>query len=190
MPLLMLKDLPRYDCLLEAAHKFPDLDPSATEVFLHLLRAGDVAFDVCNEHLAKRNFSQGRFTVLMLLFDKKCCEGMEHSPAQLAEMAGVTRATMTGLIDTLERDGFVTRATDPSDRRQMIVRLTDKGVQFLEDFLPEHFRRMAGLMATLTENDRKTLVRLLNKIVAQAAALRPGADDGHSSSGPAAAGGA
>ena len=36
----MLKDLPRYECLLEASRKFPDLDPSATEVFLHLLRAG------------------------------------------------------------------------------------------------------------------------------------------------------
>ena len=40
MPLLMLKDLPRYDCLLEAARSFPDLDPSACEAFLNLLRAG------------------------------------------------------------------------------------------------------------------------------------------------------
>ena len=40
MPLLLLKDLPRYECLLESAKDFPDLDPSAAEAYLHLLRAG------------------------------------------------------------------------------------------------------------------------------------------------------
>ena len=55
MPLLMLKDLPRYECLLEASREFPDLDPSATEVFLHLLRAGDEAFRVVESHLAQHD---------------------------------------------------------------------------------------------------------------------------------------
>ena len=54
MPLLLLKDLPRYECLLEAAREFPDLDPSATEVFLNLLRTGDEAFRVAEAHLAEQ----------------------------------------------------------------------------------------------------------------------------------------
>jgi len=33
---LMLKELPRYECLLEAAENFPELDPSAIEAVLHL----------------------------------------------------------------------------------------------------------------------------------------------------------
>ena len=33
MPLLLLKDLPRYECLLEAAKEFPALDPSAVEAY-------------------------------------------------------------------------------------------------------------------------------------------------------------
>jgi len=41
MPHLMLKDLPRYECLLEGAKKFPELDPSACEAYLNLLRTGD-----------------------------------------------------------------------------------------------------------------------------------------------------
>ena len=65
MPLLMLKDLPRYECLLEAAREFPDLDPSATEVFLHLLRTGDEAFRVVEAHLAQHDITQGGFSVLM-----------------------------------------------------------------------------------------------------------------------------
>jgi len=167
----MLKDLPRYECLLEASQKFPDLDPSACEAFLHLLRAGDEAFRVSDENWARHHISHGRFTVLLFLLDKTKSCPKAHTPAELADMAGVTRATMTGLIDTLERDGLVTRTPDPNDRRMMSVALTPHGYARLQAILPGHFKMMAALMATLDESERKTLVRLLTKILEQAAEL-------------------
>ncbi len=175
MPLLLLKDLPRYECLLECAQHFPGLDPSACELFLHLLRTGDEAFRVTDAHFQAQGLSQGRFTVLMLLYDKTCGESHARTPAQLAEQAGVTRATMTGLIDTLERDGMVTRTPDPTDRRMLSVSLTAHGVGFLERMLPEHFRRISVLMDALSENERRTLVRLLGKVAAQASSAFPDA---------------
>lgn len=165
MPLLMLKDLPRYECLLEGAKRFPDMDPSAVEAYLHLLRTGDEVFRVSDALLAANSISQGRFTVLMLLLDKVANCPRASTPAELAEMAGVTRATMTGLIDTLERDGFVKREPDPHDRRMMSVNLTSAGEEFVARFLPEHFRRIAALMSGLTESERKTLVQLLGKVL-------------------------
>ena len=185
MPLLLLKDLPRYECLLEAAKLFPELDPSACEVFLHLLRTGDEAFRVTEENFHAKGLSQGRFTVLMLLYDKACGKTNVLTPAQLAEKAGVTRATMTGLIDTLERDGMVTRRPDPSDRRQLSVELTPVGTAFLNKMLPEHFRRIAALMTALTESERRTMVRLLGKIAARASEAFPPADSSSSASGRA-----
>jgi DNA-binding MarR family transcriptional regulator len=173
MPHLLLKDLPRYECLLECAQHFPVLDPSACEVFLHLLRTGDEAFRVTDAHFQTRGLSQGRFTVLMLLFDHANHRTTIVSPALLAEQAGVARATMTGLIDTLERDGMVTRKPDPADRRQLLVELTAEGIAFLESLLPDHFRRIGALMTTLSENERRTLVRLLGKIAAQASCAFP-----------------
>jgi DNA-binding MarR family transcriptional regulator len=175
MPLLMLKDLPRYECLLEAARTFPDLDPSACEAYLNLLRAGDEAYRQSETFFNEHDMSPGRFTVLMLLYDKLQGEPLPQTPADLAEKAGVTRATITGLVDTLERDGLVTREHDSGDRRMMLVHLTHKGHATLREILPGHFRRMAALMAPLSEHDRKTLVRLLNKVAGQAGALATGA---------------
>src|SRR5947209_3818186 len=115
MPLLLLKDLPRYECLLEGAKEFPELDPSACEAFLHVLRTGDEVFSVAERNLAAHNISQGRFGVLMLLWGSSQrraasnggpCGPSPRTPAELADAAGVTRATMTGLVDTLERDGL------------------------------------------------------------------------------------
>ena len=170
MPLLMLKDLPRYECLLEASREFPELDPSATEVFLHLLRTGDEAFRVVEAHLAEHDITQGGFSVLMALWGQCQREGRELplSPAGLADRTGVTRATMTGLVDTLERDGLVRRAPDTADRRMMTVQLTPRGERKLLKILPAHFRQMAWLMAPLSEPERKTLVRLLTKVLGRA----------------------
>jgi DNA-binding MarR family transcriptional regulator len=180
MPLLLLKDLPRYECLREGASEFPELDPSACEVFLHLLRTSDEVFGVSERNLADHNISQGRFSVLMLLWSSShrqseatagCGHAGPRTPAELADAAGVTRATMTGLIDTLERDGFVRREPDPNDRRMMSVKLTEKAEVFLRGLLPTHFRIMAELMAPLSEAERKTLVGLLTKVLQSAVDL-------------------
>jgi DNA-binding MarR family transcriptional regulator len=80
---------------------------------------------------------------------------------------------MTGLIDTLERDGFVKRERAPDDRRMMLVRLTAKGTAFLDRILPGHFRRIAAVMHHLTETERKTLVILMGKIQQNMAVIRP-----------------
>ncbi len=173
MPLLLLKDLPRYECLLEVAQQLPGLDPSACEVFLHLLRTGDEAFRVTEDHFHAKGLSQGRFTVLMLLYNKTSGETLSLAPAQLAERSGVTRATMTGLIDTLERDGMVTRSPHPEDRRQLCVELTPRALGLLAEILPEHFRRIVALMGVLSENERRTMVRLLSKIAASAGETFP-----------------
>lgn len=169
MPHLLLKDLPRYECLLECAKRMPGLEPSACESYLHLLRAADEAFRVVDAHFNARGVTQGRFTVLMLLIDKGAWAPCAHSPATLAEMAGVSRATMTGLIDTLERDGLVIRNPDAVDRRQLLVSITAKGEELLLSMLPEHFHRIRLLLAPLSELERRSFVQLLSKIADHAA---------------------
>ena len=174
MPHLLLKNLPRYECLLEASKEFPELDPSACEAFLHLLRTGDEAFLYAEQNLTEHGISHGRFGVLMLLWGDCQNPGANShgmTPAELADQSNVTRATMTGLVDTLERDGFVKRAADTDDRRMMRVALTRRAEKFLEQLLPGHFQRMAALMAPLSQAERRTLVKLLAKIQQQAMSL-------------------
>ncbi len=169
MPLLMLKDLPRYECLLECAKRFPDLNPDAASLFMQLLRTADELFEVKADFMRQHNISNGRFTVLMLLSAAGSMEGdadlnPPKSPADLAEMAGVTRATMTGLIDTLEKDGLVRREPDPHDRRAMLVHLTEAGDAFMARILPHYFNRVTAIMDPLSAAEKKKLIQLLTKV--------------------------
>ncbi len=171
MQRLVLKELPRYECLVEASKQFPDLKPAACEAFMHLIRASEEVMRVMNAHFAAHNITQGRFLVMMLLLEKQGGCPRPTTPAGLADHASVSRATITGLLDTLERDGFVSRQPDPTDRRQMSVHLTPKGQEFMHDFLPAHFRLITQLMGNLSENEQQTLSRLLTKVSMQAASL-------------------
>jgi DNA-binding MarR family transcriptional regulator len=170
---IRLKEVPRYDCLVEAARSHPDCDPSATYAFLNLLYTGDEVSALLEEHFADHGISAGRFRVLMLLFrDKPAGCKQADTPAELAAELGVSRATVTGLLDTLERDGFLRRAPTVTDRRQLTIALTSRGDAFMRRFLPGHFRLISGLAADMTEAERKTFVRLLAKLTARAGSTR------------------
>ena len=101
---------------------------------------------------------------------------------ELAEALNITRTAVNQHIAGLERDGYVKREPDPDDRRMMSVRLTPKAEIFLREMLPAHFQIMAKVMAPLSESERKTLVRLLTKVLLSATEL------GSAQTGPAVGG--
>lgn len=157
----MLKELPRFECLLEAAEEYPTLSPSATEAFLNLLRTGDMVFEEESAFLARHSISQGRFNVLMLLHH--CCDELS-TPAALADHAGVARATMTGLLDTLEKDALVIRQADPEDRRVVLVSLTEAGRTLINRILPDYFECVSQMMEPLSTPEQRMLTMLLQKV--------------------------
>jgi DNA-binding MarR family transcriptional regulator len=66
------------------------------------------------------------------------------SPTTLARRAGLHPATITGILDRLERGGWVARERDPSDRRAVVVRA-------LRDRNAELFRLYSGMNASMDE---------------------------------------
>jgi DNA-binding MarR family transcriptional regulator len=66
------------------------------------------------------------------------------SPSALARRAGLHPATMTGVLDRLERGGWVARERDPNDRRAVVVRVRrDRGAEL--------FRLYAGMNTSMDQ---------------------------------------
>lgn len=63
-----------------------------------------------------------QYGVLHMLWERD-----ERPFKDLADALLCTRATITGIIDTLERKGFVMRKPNPADRRSILAALTDEG---------------------------------------------------------------
>ncbi len=87
--------------------------------------------------------------------------GEPLSPTTIAERLIVTTATVTSLLDTLEKRGLVVRQADTSDRRKLLIRITDEGRTIVDAFLPEIIALQTAVMAELGEPQRRQLLRLL-----------------------------
>ena len=86
------------------------------------------------------------------------------APNALAELAGVTRATVTGLLDGLEREELIARHINVNDRRALCIRLTSKGKELASTVIDQHGLWIAGLFSNLSAAERKQLTRLLDKV--------------------------
>ena len=162
--MLELKDLPDAHILKKFADRYPDADIDKVIQFLTFLRVATDLSHGLDRYLAKHHLLQGRWWILVLLMRE---EDGSSSPSKLAEKAGVSRATMTGLIDVLERDKLVTRMVLPKDRRQMQVKLTSRGQAKLDEVMPEYYRRVKQLMSVLDDAEGETLMQLLMKLSSQ-----------------------
>lgn len=114
----------------------------------------------CATRLAPHRLSEGKFVLLFLL------HGQPHglSPHELAERAGVTRATITGLLDGLERDGFLARHSGLEDRRKVSIRLSGKGEVMALDLFNEHTRWIGSLFDGLSAEERSLFSALLQRV--------------------------
>ncbi len=127
----------------------------------------------CAARLGVYGLSEGKFVLLFLL---EQAEG-ELSPHELAERAGVTRATVTGLLDGLERGGLVRRCAHDRDRRKLIVQLTLDGRQLAKALILEHSRWIGTLFSDFTFEERALLSRLLGRAYARTDAGASGAKE-------------
>jgi DNA-binding MarR family transcriptional regulator len=159
--MLQLRDLPTTEVLTKFAERYPDADITAVSSFLHLLRVAtdlSIALDAC---LSKHGLLQGRWWVLILLMRE---DSRTSTPSALADKAGVTRATMTGLIDGLEQSGLVVRVYTKDDRRSVLISLTDAGQAKLDVVMPDYYRRLRQCMQALNEEKRMQLQQILGLI--------------------------
>ena len=90
--------------------------------------------------------------------------GEPLAPSVIAERLMITTGSMTSLLDTLERRGLVRRQAHPSDRRRLLVQLTDEGEALVDAFLPEIVAVQTALAAGLSEADRAAVVHLSERL--------------------------
>lgn len=167
------RDLPKLEVLQADAKRFGAGDPHDVLVFLTLLGAAREVGRFKEAHFARYGLSDGRFFILMQLRRLRESEpDGAASPADLAERSGVSRATITGLLDGLEKDGLISRMPRSDDRRMIDIRITDAGSKLLDRTLPDHYLRLASVMATLTKSEKETLTRLLTKVRESVTSLR------------------
>lgn len=84
--------------------------------------------------------------------------------SSLADRLHCGRSNITSMVDRLERDGWVKREADPTDRRMSVAVITPEGRAALDQALSVVTDREASIAASLGPEDAKILLILLAKI--------------------------
>ena len=141
----------------------------ATEAVMNTIRTADLLFDQIGRLLRPLNVSAAGGLVLGVLRDRG-----PMSPSALSERLIVTRATVTGVLDSLEHRRFVERSANPADRRGQIVGITPTGLAVLQELrtlVHHHERAWAGV---LTDDELRAYVGMLHRLQDSVIAARDG----------------
>ncbi len=105
--------------------------------------------------------SAARYQILMALW---ASEGKGISHKYIVASMGVTRATVSGLMSALERDGLVKSRVDALDRRKQIARLTQKGEAIIKKQHSLNVSRFDAVFASFTKEELTILAELLHRL--------------------------
>jgi DNA-binding MarR family transcriptional regulator len=83
---------------------------------------------------------------------------------ELSSRLMVSGGNVTGLVDSLLREGLVAREPHPGDRRRQIIRLTAAGRSAFDAMTPVHEQWVDAMMAELSRTEMGELIRLLGKL--------------------------
>ena len=148
----------------------PDANVLATEAAMNTIRTADMLFDRIGRLLRPLNVSAAGGLALGILRDRG-----PMSPSELSERLIVTRATVTGVIDSLERRGFVVRSANPADRRSLLVEITPAGRDVLGKLRTIVHRNEKAWLAGLSDPELRGYIALLHRIQESLAAASDGA---------------
>ncbi|WP_207782278.1 MarR family winged helix-turn-helix transcriptional regulator [Phytoactinopolyspora limicola] len=139
----------------------PDLDAAAMRMVLTLHRlASTVVYDLESTVHRPSGWTWPGFRLLFVLW---LAGPMEAKRA--AELSGTSRAAVSALANTLERDGLLGRRRDTLDRRSVRLSLTTAGRASISAAFGAHNAREQAWADTLTDDELATFNRLLDKLI-------------------------
>jgi DNA-binding MarR family transcriptional regulator len=152
---------------LAFAREFPSGDATATECAQSLILASSRFTEADTRALRRHGLSIAARILLATI------EGAGESlPANvLAGRLLVTGASITSLVDTLERRGLVRRVRPESDRRVVLIELTDAAQPVIDAYLAEVTALHAAEFAIFTADEREQLTTLLARLAAHITTL-------------------
>ena len=139
--------------------------PSCTEAYATVLVAGKV---LAAGHERRIEHTLGVNQTVAQVLAVVDGAGRPLTPTEISERTLLPSATMTAVLDTLERRGWIRRMPNPDDRRSLLIETTPEGRAVTDTFIPGLHSVERRVFSVLTPRERAQLLTLLGKVLASA----------------------
>jgi DNA-binding MarR family transcriptional regulator len=91
-------------------------------------------------------------------------KGGKTVPSEISDMICVSSARVATVLNGLEDKGFITRRIDVDDRRKIIVEITPKGTEHVNELQKKQIGMVKDILISLGEEDAEELVRIVGRL--------------------------
>lgn len=138
-----------------------DMDETYDERILGSLRRIIRAVDLYSRYLALRYSLTGP----QLICVRQLLKHGSMAPGTLAKEIALSPATVTGIVDRLEKRGIVSRERSKIDKRKVVIALTRTGEQLVEQMPPPLHETFSRRLNELPPEEQAEIDRVLTRIV-------------------------
>ncbi|WP_232376559.1 MarR family winged helix-turn-helix transcriptional regulator [Amycolatopsis aidingensis] len=138
----------------------PDLDPAPMGIVGRIQRASRLLERGLSAYFAEYGLQLWEFDILATLR-----RAGRMTAGTLVEASMVTSGAITNRIDRLVARELVTREVDPGSRRRVVIDLSVRGRELVDDILLGHVDNENRLLAALNPEEREQLARLLRTLL-------------------------
>jgi MarR family 2-MHQ and catechol resistance regulon transcriptional repressor len=124
-----------------------------------ILRNGSLLVKIGNRIAGRWGLTQQQWVLLEALSKEKG----ELQLSELGKNLLVTKSNITGLIDRLERDGFVKRKREVEDRRVLKAKITEKGLKILRSIRASEVKWNRNAFLDFSNKEKKAYLKLMKK---------------------------
>jgi DNA-binding MarR family transcriptional regulator len=142
--------------------RYPDSNTQSTECAMNLVHTVDLMLKRISSLVQPFGLSPTSGLALSILADSD----QPLPPNQIAERLIISRASVTSLLDSLEKRGYVQRHPHQSDRRMLLIELTDTGRQAADAFRPIVHQQEKVWMEVLSAEEQGQLLDFLGRLQA------------------------
>jgi DNA-binding MarR family transcriptional regulator len=140
--------------------QYPAASATATECAMNLVLTADLMVKRIATLLQPLRLSPTSGLALSILADAETA----LPPNEIADRLIISRATVTGLLDSLERQDYIRRRPHPSDRRMILAEITDAGRQAANTFRPIVHLHEREWFGVLDEAEQRRLLATLQRL--------------------------
>lgn len=98
-------------------------------------------------------------------------EDNSTQPSEISNTMGLTKTSITRLSDELVARGLIARSYDKKDRRKVILKLTQKAINFINEIAPKIAEQRKDLWSIFSDDELKTLEDLTYRMIKRLAVL-------------------
>ncbi|UGV24210.1 MarR family transcriptional regulator [Rhodopseudomonas boonkerdii] len=143
----------------------PDLDAGHLDVVGRIMRLSVHMRSAIEPALQEQGFNWELFDLLLTIYRREAESSSGVRPTDLYAECLLSSGGLTARLRRAEQDGFIIRRQDPDDGRGARITLTAKGRSAVDKAIARHFKLSRSVDAVLTDSERKTLTRLLRKLL-------------------------